>query len=81
MGLVHYCQPTNQLTARLCARLQVTLTTKRGPTKVADSKKKASALPKLPVAADDEGGYLDVGAEEDDGEGFGFGFTDAEEIQ
>ena len=70
---MHYCQPTNQLTARLCAWLQAK--------KVADSKKKASAQTKLPAAAEDEGGYLDVGAEDDGGEEFGFGFTDAEELQ
>ena len=57
-----------------------------GSKKRGSSKKNASAQTKLstklpwPAAADDEGGYLDVGAEEEHIEWFGFGLnaTDAE---
>ena len=47
---------------------------KRGSKKVAGLKKKeASAPTKLPGAADDKDGYVDVGAEEENAEVFGFG--------
>jgi len=44
-------------------------------TKVAGSKKKASAPTKLSAAADGGGGYLDINAEKEDAEVFGFGST------
>ena len=51
------------------------MTMKRGPKKVAGSKKKASAQTKLSAAADGGGGYLDINAEKEDAEVFGFGST------